>query len=61
VRVVAGRVNKQIAADLGTVEKTTRVHRGRTMEKMAAQSLADLVRIAGRLGLPPAGTASRPT
>ena len=54
-QVVAGRLNKQIAADLGTVEKTIKVHRARIMEKMAAQSLADLVRIAQRLGIPPAG------
>jgi FixJ family two-component response regulator len=53
--VVAGRLNKQIAADLGTVEKTIKVHRARIMEKMAVRSLADLVRVAERLGLPPAG------
>jgi FixJ family two-component response regulator len=52
--VVAGRLNKQIAADLGTVEKTIKVHRARIMEKMAVRSLADLVRIAERLGIPPA-------
>jgi FixJ family two-component response regulator len=50
-QVVAGRLNKQIAADLGTVEKTIKVHRGRIMEKMAVRSLADLVRIAERLGI----------
>jgi FixJ family two-component response regulator len=50
--VVAGRLNKQIAGDLGTVEKTIKVHRARIMEKMAARSLADLVRIAERLGIP---------
>jgi FixJ family two-component response regulator len=55
VHVVAGRLNKQIAADLGTVEKTIKVHRARIMEKMAARSLADLVRVAERLGVPPAG------
>src|SRR5690606_5564861 len=60
VHVVAGRLNKQIAADLGTVEKTIKVHRARVMEKMAVRSLADLVRIAERLGLPPAdGAANR--
>jgi FixJ family two-component response regulator len=52
--VVAGRLNKQIAADLGIVEKTIKVHRARIMEKMAVRSLADLVRIAERLELPPA-------
>jgi len=48
--VVAGRLNKQIAADLGIAEKTIKVHRGRVMDKMAAESLADLVRMAERLG-----------
>ena len=47
-QVVAGRLNKQIAAELGTVEKTIKVHRGRVMEKMAAQSVADLVRMMER-------------
>jgi FixJ family two-component response regulator len=55
LHVVAGRLNKQIAADLGTVEKTIKVHRARIMEKMAQRSLADLVRIAERLGIQPAG------
>jgi RNA polymerase sigma factor (sigma-70 family) len=60
VHVVAGRLNKQIAADLGTVEKTIKVHRARIMEKMKVRSLADLVRVAERLRLPPAGgTANR--
>jgi FixJ family two-component response regulator len=44
--VVAGRLNKQIAADLGTVEKTIKVHRARVMEKLAVRTLADLVRLA---------------
>lgn len=43
--VVRGRLNKQIAADLGTSEKTIKVHRARGMEKMGAQSLAQLVRM----------------
>jgi FixJ family two-component response regulator len=51
VHVVAGRLNKQIAADLGIVEKTIKVHRARVMEKMAVGSLADLVRVAERLGV----------
>lgn len=46
--VVAGRLNKQIAAELGTVEKTIKVHRARVMEKMKAGSLAELVRLADR-------------
>jgi FixJ family two-component response regulator len=49
--VVAGQLNKQIAADLGTVEKTVKVHRSRVMEKMGVRSLADLVRIVERIGL----------
>jgi FixJ family two-component response regulator len=44
--VVSGRLNKQIAGDLGIVEKTVKVHRARLMEKMNARSLADLVRMA---------------
>lgn len=51
--VVAGRLNKQIAGDLGTSEVTVKVHRGRVMEKMQAASVADLVKMAGRLALPP--------
>jgi two-component system, LuxR family, response regulator FixJ len=43
--VVAGRLNKQIAADLGIAEKTIKVHRARAMEKMCVASLAELVRI----------------
>ena len=50
-RVVAGRLNKQIAAELGTVEKTVKVHRARVMEKMQARSLAELVRLAQKAGL----------
>lgn len=43
--VVTGLLNKQIAGELGTVEKTVKVHRARVMEKMQVKSLADLVRI----------------
>jgi FixJ family two-component response regulator len=43
--VVLGRLNKQIAADLGTVEKTIKVHRGRMMAKLGVRSVADLVRL----------------
>ncbi len=50
--VVRGRLNKQIAAALGTVEKTVKVHRSRVMHKMGAHSLAELVRLAGELGIP---------
>ena len=48
--VVAGHLNKQIAADLGTGEHTIKVHRARVMEKMGVESLADLVRASERLG-----------
>jgi FixJ family two-component response regulator len=51
--VIAGRLNKQIAGDLGTVEKTIKVHRGRVMEKMAVRSVADLVRLAEKAGISP--------
>ena len=49
--VVAGRLNKQIAGDLGTVEKTIKVHRGRMMQKMGARTVADLVRMAEKGGM----------
>jgi FixJ family two-component response regulator len=52
--VVKGRLNKQIAADLGTVEKTVKVHRSRVMHKMGARSLAELVLIAHTAGISPA-------
>jgi FixJ family two-component response regulator len=51
--VVAGRLNKQIAADLGTVEKTIKVHRGRMMSKLGVRTVADLVRMAERAGIAP--------
>ena len=51
VHVVAGRLNKQIAGDLGTVEKTVKVHRGRMMEKLGVRNVADLVRMAEKLNL----------
>jgi FixJ family two-component response regulator len=49
--VVAGFANKQTGADLGTSEITIGVHRGQIMRKMAAKSLADLVRMADQLGI----------
>jgi len=52
-RVVAGQLNKHIAAQLGTVEKTVKVHRGRLMRKMGAVSLIELVRMADLAGVRP--------
>ena len=52
--VVAGRLNKQIANDLGTVEKTIKFHRRRVMEKLGLRTVADLVRFAQRAGIPAA-------
>ena len=49
--VVRGLLNKQVAAELGTAEKTVKVHRARVMQKMRADSLADLVRMVERAGI----------
>ena len=51
--VVSGRLNKQIAADLGVSEITVKVHRGQAMRKMRASSLPDLARMADQLQLTP--------
>lgn len=58
-RVVTGKLNKQIAAELGTAEKTVKVHRARMMRKMQFDSLAELVR-AWTVTQPPLPTAPRP-
>jgi len=59
VHVISGRLNKQIAAEMSITEDTVKFHRGHIMRKMAADSLADLVRMADGLGIrslqPPAG------
>jgi len=54
LHVISGRINKQIAADLGTVEKTIKVHRARIMEKLEVDSVAALTRLCDRAGIRPA-------
>jgi FixJ family two-component response regulator len=49
--VVTGMLNKQVAQELGTTEKTIKVHRGHIMQKMGVKSFADLVRAAEKLGI----------
>ncbi len=56
--VIVGRLNKQIAADLGIAEKTVKVHRGRVMTKMGVRSLAQLVHLCDELGLGGSGKKS---
>jgi FixJ family two-component response regulator len=52
--VITGMLNKQIAYDLNISEKTVKVHRGRVMEKLAVESVAELVRLAEKAGIAPA-------
>ncbi|MGO8909480.1 MAG: response regulator transcription factor [Bradyrhizobium sp.] len=54
--VTAGLMNKQIASEIGIAEITVKIHRGHIMRKMAAKSLADLVRMAQTLGIKPAAS-----
>ena len=56
--LLSGKLNKQIAASLGTVEKTIKVHRARIMQKMGSPTLVGLVRLAERAGIVPATTPS---
>jgi FixJ family two-component response regulator len=51
--LITGRLNKQIAAELATAERTVKFHRAHVMEKMCADSVAELVRMAAQLGLTP--------
>ncbi|MHB8078305.1 MAG: response regulator transcription factor [Candidatus Krumholzibacteriia bacterium] len=55
--IVTGALNKQVAGTLGTSEKTIKVHRARIFTKMQAESLAELVRLAARLGIHGPGSA----
>lgn len=52
--VIAGKLNKVIAAGLGTTEQTIKVHRARVMEKLGVDSVAELVRVAQQVGVKPA-------
>jgi FixJ family two-component response regulator len=53
--LISGQLNKQIGFDLGITERTTKVHRHQVLTKMEAHSVAELVRMAGDLGIVPAG------
>ncbi len=51
--VIAGKLNKQIGGQLGVAEKTVKVHRGRVMQKLGVTSVAELVQLVQRTGIPP--------
>ncbi len=51
--VIAGMLNKQVGYELGISEKTVKTHRARVMQKMQADSIAELVRLAERVGITP--------
>jgi FixJ family two-component response regulator len=57
--VIAGRLNKQIAAELGNSEKTIKIHRGRIMQKMGVFSVAGLIRLTDKVGIHPKAGAYR--
>jgi FixJ family two-component response regulator len=59
--VISGLLNKQVAATLGTQVVTVKIQRGRVMQKMAAKSFADLVRMAQRLGISSSGKSHNST
>jgi FixJ family two-component response regulator len=54
--LISGQLNKQIGFDLGISERTTKIHRRQVLEKMHADSIADLVRMSAEIGIAPAGT-----
>jgi FixJ family two-component response regulator len=53
--LISGQLNKQVGYDLGISERTTKIHRRQVLEKMEADSIADLVRMAADLGIAPVG------
>jgi FixJ family two-component response regulator len=53
--LISGQLNKQVGSDLGISEQTTKIHRHRVLQKMQADSIAQLVRMAADLGVPPLG------
>ena len=57
--VIAGGLNKQIAASLGISEETVKIHRGRVMRKLGIRSVADLVRLCEKAGIPPTESLGR--
>jgi FixJ family two-component response regulator len=52
--VITGMLNKQIAGELEISEETVKIHRGRVMQKLGIVSVAELVRLCGKVGIPPA-------
>jgi FixJ family two-component response regulator len=54
--LISGQLNKQVGFDLGISERTTKIHRHNVLEKMQADSIAELVRMAADLGIAPAGS-----